>query len=229
MKKIRITRVLALVMMLAVVLGSFAGCGGKSVKKTDEELIVGKWETNIDFETVMEEVMKGSSNAELLEEVDFSGITMRMTAEFTAEHTYTVTVDRASAETAIKEMVNRMIPAMKNMIRKELAEGMGVTAEEITDEQVDAMLPYLGVDSWDALRDMLLENMDVDAMFKDSDISGKYMLKDGKFYSANSGEVTEESESMRYELSGDTLVLHTEDTSDDMPEFMKTLTFKRVG
>lgn len=231
MKKIRIVRVLAAVMMLAMMLGVFAGCGGKggAKQKTDEELIVGKWEAKIDFQQVMEEAMKDSEDAEMFKDVDFSGITMRMTAEFGADKTYRMDMDKASAETAVKEMVSRLIPVLKNEIRKSMAEGMGVTPEEITDEQLDQMLPYLGVDSWDALGDMMTEGMNTEEMFKDADLDGKYMLKDGKFYSAQEGEVSEQSESMRYELNGDTLVLHIEDTADDVPDFMKVLTFKRIG
>jgi hypothetical protein len=87
MKKIRMTRVLALAMALVMALALVA-CGGtkSGPKKTDEELIVGKWETNIDFGKVMEDAMKeGGDEAQMLGDVDFSGITMKMNAEFKAD------------------------------------------------------------------------------------------------------------------------------------------------
>lgn len=230
MKKIRITRVLALVMMLAVILGSFAGCGKGGSQKTDQERIVGKWVATIDFEKVIKESIGSTEGGEVFEDVDFSGISMKMNAEFQADGTYAVTLDKDSAEGAIREMANRMVPALKEMIRESLAEGMGVDVSEVTDDQLDAMLPYLGVESWDDLADLMMASVSVDDLTSSGNFSGKYMVKDGKFYSAGSGEVTEQSESMRYEFKDDnTLVLHVEDASEDVPEFMHALTFKRVG
>lgn len=233
MKKIRMARVLALVLMLAMVVCAFVGCGGKGgSKKTDAELIVGKWETAIDFGKVMDDAMKeAGEEAEMLGDMDFSGITMKMNAEFKADGTYTMEVDKASGETAMKQMVEKLVPALKEAFRQQMAAFSEDPNAEITDEMLDGMLAMMGVDSWDALGDMFVQEMDADEMFKEANLSGKYLLKDGKLYMTTDadGDPAEE-EGTEYKISDKSLTIQTPQNADEeVPEYLKNLTFSRVG
>ena len=57
------------------------------------------------------------------------------------------------------------------------------------------------------------------------------MLKDGKLYTSNAldEEITEQSDIDLYELSGNTLKLTSQQNQEDVPDFMKEITFTRVG
>ncbi len=234
MKKFRMNRVLAVILALVMALALVA-CGGKggdnksAPKKTDEELIVGKWESKVDFGPVMEEAMKEAGDeAEMLKDVDFSGITMTINAEFKADGTYTLSMDKASGEAAMKQMVQKLLPALKEYFRQMMAEQSG---GEVTDEMLDQMLALMGVDSWDALGEMLMENMDPEEMFEDTDRAGKYLIKDGKlFLSTDEDEDPAEAEGTEYKVSEKSLTIHApQDEDEDAPNFMKELTFARIG
>ena len=266
MKKNIFTRMLVIVMMLAMVMSVLAGCGGKDddeddkknepttqsgdkdtgkkddgkkddgkkdepaeVVKTDAELIIGKWETNIDLEDAFAQALTESEGGEMFKDIDFSGISMRMTAEFKDDNTLALQMDKDSAQAAMDQFVDRIVEAMPEIMRKAIAEQAGVDISEVTDDVLEQALTSMGLSSWEDFGDMMRQSMDVDSLFKQSEFSGSYMIKDGKLYSDRNGEATEDSEAMRYELNGDKLVLHPEDTSDDMPDFMKNLTFQRMG
>ena len=68
-------------------------------------------------------------------------------------------------------------------------------------------------------------------IFSEAAAEGKYMLKDGKLYTSNAldEEITEQSDIDLYELSGNTLKLTSQQNQEDVPDFMKEITFTRVG
>jgi len=226
MKKIRMARVLAVVLMLTMVVTAFVGCGGKS-NKTPEELIVGKWESVIDFQKVMESAMESEDDASMLEGIDFSGITMKMGAEFKADGTYAVNVDKESGETAMKQMVEKLVPALKEMIKQEII-ASGTDASEVTDEMLDGMLAMFNVDSWDALGDMFIEEMDTDEIFGEINSAGKYLIKDGKLYLSQTadGDPAQE-EGAEFTVTDKNLTFKA--PGEDTPEYLRELTFNRVG
>lgn len=222
MKKNRLTRVLALVLMLAVAACAFAGCG-----KKPEELIVGKWATVIDFQKVMEAGMD-KDDAEVLAEMDFSGITMNMSAEFRADGTYATEVDKESAENAMKQMIEKLVPALKEMVRKEIADGGSMDPGDVTDEMIDQMLAVFQVKSWDELGDLFVQEMDPEKAFENADFDGKYLIKDGKLYLSHDAESDPaEQEGTEFSVNARTLTLKLQ--GKDVPDFMKELVFKRVG
>ena len=230
MKKIRMTRVLALAMALVMALALVA-CGGtkSGPKKTDEELIVGKWETNIDFGKVMEDAMKEAGDeAQMLGDVDFSGITMKMNAEFKADGTYTIAVDKASGEAAMKQLVEKLVPALKEVFRQMMADQAG--GQEVTDEMLDSALAMMGAESWDDLGDMFLQEMDTDEMFAETNKTGKYLIKDGKLYLAEGEDDPAEAEGTEYKVSDKSLTIEVPQEGDEeVPEYLRNLTFNRVG
>ena len=224
MKKIRMSRVLAVALMLAMMVTAFVGCGGK---KSDNEKIVGNWETTIDFQKALEDSMD-AEDAGMLEGLDFSGITMKMTAQFKEDGTYALDVDKASAEDAMKQMITQLVPALKELIRNEIASASEIEPSEVTDEQLDQVLAFFGAESWDALGDLFSAEMDVDEVVKNINTSGKYLLKEGKLYMSTTpdGDPAAE-EGSEYTLTDKTLTIKV--PGDDVPEYMQQLTFNRVG
>ena len=221
MKNNRMTRLLALVLMLAMMVGAFAGCGGKAgdksggSKKTDEELIVGKWQTDLDFQKLADSM--AAEGEEMMGDIDLSGVSMKLGIEFKADGTYAVEMDQASAESAMKQLVEKMIP----MIKEEIKQQMG--GMEVTDEMMDSMLAMFGVDSWDALGEMFLQELDL----SEANVSGKYLLKDGKLHMSTSADGDPAAEEGgAYTVSEKTLTLTL--PGEEMAA-LKELTFNRVG
>ena len=257
MKKNRMTRLLAILMMLAMVAGALTGCFGEGnetkddpaaqsgdegngktepgkndpppVVKTDADLIIGRWEAQIDLEDAFAQGLGESEGAELFADLDFSGIYMEMDMEFRDDGTLNMEVDRASVEAAMNTLVDRIVEAFPEIIRSEIAKQAGVDVSEVTDEVLDLVLEQMGMESWDDVGEMLRSQIDLDDMFEDTEFHGYYLVKDGTLYTNQYDEATEDDEPMRYELDGDTLVLHPEDNNDDLPAFMYNLTFRRVG
>jgi hypothetical protein len=93
--------------------------------------------------------MENEEDAEMLGDIDFSGITMKMAAEFKADGTYTTEVDKTSAETAMKQLVEKLIPALKEVFRQQMAALSEDPNAEVTDEMLDGVLSMMGVDSWE--------------------------------------------------------------------------------
>lgn len=237
MKKAGYLRAAAIAMALAALLGVLAGCGKKSGGSGGgnpaRDQIAGVWEATLDSDAVAEAVfaMISSDDPSVLETlrgIDFSGVSVKLTAQFGEDMTYAVQVDDASAENAVDQVVARLLPVIRDMVRAELADRRGVSPEEVTDEQVDGMLPLMGVRSWDELGDTLLDNKNTDRLFRRYRSAGTYMVGDGTLYYAARGEVSESSPAARYEISGGTLrFLPAAD--GELPAFLNGLAFRRAG
>ena len=224
MKTNRMSRMLALALALIMVLCAFTGCG-----KKNEDQIVGKWQSSIKFSDVMEKALKQEEDAaELFADADFSGIEMLMVMEFKEDGTYALNIDQASGEEAVKKMAEVLIPNLKELMRKEVASSTG---SDVTDEELDSMLSMMGMESWDDFGDMIMKEINPSEIFSEAAAEGKYMLKDGKLYTSNAldEEITEQSDIDLYELSGNTLKLTSQQNQEDVPDFMKEITFTRVG
>ena len=224
MKTNRMSRMLALALALIMVLCAFTGCG-----KKNEDQIVGKWQSSLKFSDVMEEALKQEEDAaELFADADFSGIEMLMVMECKEDGTYALNFDQASGEEAVKKMAEVLIPNLKELMRKEVASSTG---SDVTDEELDSMLSMMGMESWDDFGDMIMKEINPSEIFSEAAAEGKYMLKDGKLYTSNAldEEITEQSDIDLYELSGNTLKLTSQQNQEDVPDFMKEITFTRVG
>ncbi len=243
MKMNRISRILALFMALVMVLCTFIGCAKKAPEQVQEdaqeeiqeevveevpETIIGKWQAKIDCAEMMKESLEGDETTEMFASADFSGITMLLFMEFNEDGTYSLNLDKASGEDAMKQMASRMIPVFKEYLRQEYASAVSVDPSEVTDEELDSLLPSIGVESWDGLADMMMQEIDTDEMFSEANKAGKYLLKDDKLYTTDSvdEEATEQSEVDLYELSGNSLKIHSQ--SEDVTSFLKELNFTRV-
>lgn len=235
MKKSHLTRALALVLMLAMAVCAFAGCG----RKSDEELIVGKWEGDLDVAFIVDEMNKemggnGSQEASILEMlnvVDVSGISVKLRTEFKADGTYTTEMDRSSYETAMKALTDRMVENLPEIMRKYMAEAVGVDADEITDEVLDQLLVGASVSSWEEFGEMIarqMESMDFADLAQEAKTAGQYVLKDGKLYMSDDPDKTPaEEEGVAYKVSRNSLTFELRQGEATGVE--RKVTLKRVG
>ncbi len=215
MKK-NVIRIAALAVLLVMTAALFTACAQK-----DEKVILGKWQTVVDFGSVAVDEM--DELKEQFGDFDLSGITMTMFLEFSEDGTYNLSLEKESAEKAMKEMVERMKPAFENMLKSLIAEMSGVDVSAVTDEQINAMLTLMEVGSMDEFVNSMTEDMDTEEMLKDANKSGKYLLKDGKLYMSDSvDKEPADGDLVKYELTPKQLKLDAEN-KDDVPEELSAL------
>lgn len=241
MKKFHLTRVLAVVMMLAMVLGALAGCGSKNddedEKKSDAELIVGKWEGKLEFEKVFEAMGQAKGEAEaqmfmaLLEDIDTSDLAIKVKAEFKADGTYTADLDGKSMESAMKTLMTRLTSdekAVKKLLRAVIAEGAGMDPSQITDDMMEQVREQAGASSWKEVGEMLAQQLE-GKEFRSDDNSkeGKYMFQDGKLYMSDDVDTDpdpDEDDGKDYKVTKNSLTLEIEKDGAELD-----VTFKRAG
>ena len=241
MKKFHLTRVLAVVMMLAMVLGALAGCGSKDddedEKKSDAELIVGKWEGKLEFEKVFEAMGQAEGEAEaqmfmaLLEDIDTSDLAIKVKAEFKADGTYTADLDGKSMESAMKTLMTRLTSdekAVKKLLRAVIAEGAGMDPSQITDDMMEQVREQAGASSWKEVGEMLAQQLE-GKEFRSDDNSkeGKYMFQDGKLYMSDDVDTDpdpDEDDGKDYKVTKNSLTLEIEKDGAELD-----VTFKRAG
>lgn len=241
MKKFHLTRVLAVVMMLAMVLGALAGCGSKDddedEKKSDAELIVGKWEGKLEFEKVFEAMGQAKGEAEaqmfmaLLEDIDTSDLAIKVKAEFKADGTYTADLDGKSMESAMKTLMTRLTSdekAVKKLLRAVIAEGAGMDPSQITDDMMEQVREQAGASSWKEVGEMLAQQLE-GKEFRSDDNSkeGKYMFQDGKLYMSDDVDTDpdpDEDDGKDYKVTKNSLTLEIEKDGAELD-----VTFKRAG
>lgn len=198
MKNTKFFRLTAIIMTLVLVLAAvfaFAACkkDGKEGKdkdgegskpaKTDAELIVGSWTTSIDIT----DAIKGGLLEGIGEDVtiDIPKTTVKLTATFNADGTYTTEADKADAQKAIDNTFDALYPVFVDMLKQQIAASAGVSADDITDEMLDQALATAGYGSLEAFYDTVKAEVSVDDLVKEMNASGSYELKDGKINMTN--------------------------------------------
>lgn len=238
MKKFHLTRVLAVIMMLAMVLGALAGCGskdGKDEKKSDAELIVGKWEGAIELEKLFDAMSEAGAGADaemfldIMDAIDASDLTIKMSAEFKDDGTYRAEMDEKSYQSAMKTLMTRLTSdekAVKKLLRAVIADGAGMDPSEITDEMLEQVREQAGAASWKEVGEMILEQAGTDQMkLEDGTYEGKYELKDGKLYMSDDEDTDpDEDDGTNYTVTSDKLTFKLDKDGAKLD-----LSFKRAG
>ncbi len=228
----RIQKMAALVLAAVCMLAALAGCGEKKEperKKTDVELITGRWETAFDVSETVKEQAAALDN--LFADADFTGLGLPYQITFNADGTYTAGIPADGAQRLLRDAAARMAVVMKEQTRRELAEQQHVKPEEIGDEQLDGYVGMIGYGTWEDMCLERLEAIDLTALLETESITGKYALKDGLL--CLSGDAATEAAaagwSSPYQLDGKTLTLSGGDT-DGLPGFVTfPATFSRIG
>lgn len=202
----KITKLIALVLALALVL-SLTACAGKAS-------IVGTWKYTLDFKKLMEASGKlstegGEDNQEMVDAMVklFDGLTMVLVMDLKEDNTFVLSTDEASLKAAAEQMKERIPDLLKTMFGGE--------------EGLNAMLETSG-QTMDEITESFSEQFNVDDM-KLEETKGTYTYEEGKLVlTPEDGEAT----TMTVELSAKELkvtALDSKDADDDMAEALKSV------
>ena len=201
---------LALVMVFALCACSDSGSGkdkDKGEKKTDAELIVGTWETEMSMTDYYGDDMGELEGIEAY--FDFDKIKITMTFEFEEDGTYTMSVDGDEAE--IKAILRDGFEKLLN----DMLEGTGYTLEDAAAEEGMTADEYL-----DALME---ESFGSGDLIDVDDELGEYKVKNGKLYLFDEGDELDEGTYYEYKLKGDKLTLVAEYEDGETTEASDTI------
>ena len=204
---------LALVMVFALCACSDSGSGkdkdkGEKVeKKTDAELIVGTWETEMSMTDYYGDDMGELEGMEAY--FDFDKIKITMTFELEEDGTYTMSVDGDEAE--IKAILRDGFEKLLN----DMLEGTGYTLEDAAAEEGMTADEYL-----DALME---ESFGSGDLIDVDDELGEYKVKNGKLYLFDEGDELDEGTYYEYKLKGDKLTLVAEYEDGETTEASDTI------
>ena len=207
----RITALLlALVMVFALCACSDSGSGkdkDKGEKKTDAELIVGTWETEMSMTDYYGDDMGELEGMEAY--FDFDKIKITMTFEFEEDGTYTMSVDGDEAE--IKAILRDGCVKLMN----DMLEGTGYTIEDAAAEEGMTADEYI-----DALME---ESFGSGDLIDVDDDTGEYKVKNGKLYLFDEGDELDEGTYYEYKLKGDKLTMLSEYVDGETTEASDTI------
>ena len=204
---------LALVMVFALCACSDSGSGkdkdkGEKVeKKTDAELIVGTWETEMSMTDYYGDDMGELEGMEAY--FDFDKIKITMTFEFEEDGTYTMSVDGDEAE------INAILRDGFEKLMNDMLEGTGYTLEDAAAEEGMTADEYL-----DALME---ESFGSGDLIDVDDELGEYKVKNGKLYLFDEGDELDEGTYYEYKLKGDKLTLVAEYEDGETTEASDTI------
>ena len=204
---------LALVMVFALCACSDSGSGkdkdkGEKVeKKTDAELIVGTWETEMSMTDYYGDDMGELEGMEAY--FDFDKIKITMTFEFEEDGTYTISVDGDEAE------INAILRDGFEKLMNDMLEGTGYTIEDVAAEEGMTADEYL-----DALME---ESFGSGDLIDVDDELGEYKVKNGKLYLFDEGDELDEGTYYEYKLKGDKLTLVAEYEDGETTEASDTI------
>ena len=201
---------LALVMVFALCACSDSGSGkdkDKGEKKTDAELIVGTWESEMSMTDYYGDDMGELEGMEAY--FDFDKIKITMTFEFEEDGTYTMSVDGDEAE--IKAILRDGCEKLIN----DMLEGTGYTLEDAAAEEGMTADEYI-----DALME---ESFGSGDLIDVDDELGEYKVKNGKLYLFDEGDELDEGTYYEYKLKGDKLTLVAEYEDGETTEASDTI------
>ena len=140
-----------------------------------EAMLYGAWETEINIaETTMKAFAEDTTGMFSGIELSDAFITLRLV--FNEDGTYSVDADPESYKAAMKQMVDEMVPALKELMIAMLS-AFAEEGQELTEED---MLALLEIDSWDELGEQMLG--DIDAEDDEFSSKGMYELREDKLY-----------------------------------------------
>lgn len=210
MKKLKRIAALLLALVMVFALCACSADGGKDkdsnkddnkkeeVKKTDAELIVGTWESSVNFGGTLASLLDGMSDdeAELLSYVDFDSIDFYLRLEFTKDGEYVMYYEE-------NDTLDKVHTAFRDGFEAYLTEqlqGSGYTLEDYAQEEGMSADEYL-----DALADVCSSSMK--SVFSRDLASGTYEIEDGKLYLIGDGDEKDDDTYAVYKLSKNKLVI----------------------
>ena len=213
MKKLT-ARMLALVLVLAIAL-SLTACG------SDQEKIVGTWETEVEFADIFNNTLGDHEGAEYLK-VD--SLKLKIVLTLNKDDTYAMVADPASVDAAMTGLKETLKAGMERYLVDTIA-ATGLNLE------LGDILHMLNTDM-DSLIDEVLTPELMENMAQIMAARGQYLAEEGKLYFSDSVDKEIDRniyETYVYEEAADKLILITPNTSDAYTDLMYPLEFTRVS
>lgn len=225
-------KILSLLLVLIMVFSMFAmtGCGEDAKKddnnaeatatpvvKTDADLIIGKWETSMDFGKYMKDIFaEDETMGKYVSDVE--NIAIKAYAEYKTDGTYVESYEEGYEAKLTTWMKNLYTTLFTNLFT-DTAKESGLT--------LDALLASMEIESVEAYVDALMEDMDINEMFNISATSQTYTIKDGTLTTVDVIDGEETKIAFKYTLTEDTLTLT--ECDDEEASQLLPLTFKKIG
>lgn len=190
---------LSALLLVAVMLLGLCACS------SPEKELAGTWKCEMDMTEIANEAMAAELGDEFASN---TSLKIPVTATFTEDKTYTLSVDLDAAEEAMLDWLSTLSePVTEYLYQMSEAEGM-------TREDVDAIiLQTYGVSVSDMVESMLDEmaaDFSIeDVLGDDSEESGVFKAEDGKLYMAETEEDLNDNDYFTYTVSGSTLTLES--------------------
>lgn len=185
---------------------------------SDEERIVGKWRGSFECGEYFNSVMAIAMGEDASDAFDFSGLSLDVVLEFTADGKYAMDVDKDSVEAFADEVIEELLNGLSNYLQTLLGGQLGgKTLDEYLSENnmdLEFLLEQSGLDTKEMADDMI-------SSFDDVAEEGAYSVADGV--------LTMGTEEHAYKFVNDTLILEApEGATDEVMEYMFPMELKRV-
>lgn len=208
------------VIMVVAMLFLLGGCGASAKDK-----LLGTWETTVDMTEMMNEQM--ALEEEMADYFEFSSFSIKASITFNEDDTYSISVDKASVESALETMKSDMETGLTKYFEAMLDEA------GMTDLSVDDLLGSMNTSMEAMLDELFNEAMEQEELFSELEQEGKFKAAEGKLYLSDSLEYeVDEKEYENYTLEGDTLTLVSCVSEEEPDEFTQSLypqVFKKVS
>lgn len=186
------TRILAAALIAAFALCLLPACanGGNSKTKDEEEetvkdpekAIVGTWNGTLDVTDKLNEQLSGKGTVT----GTFKDLGCDYTLTFYEDGKYKLSVPDESADKYINDIIDQMLPMLMDYFRENIANELGVSAAQITDQQIFDYLVEHGrnIRSTNDLKEMILDQLDTSSLKAKlpSDFENEYRFEGGKLY-----------------------------------------------
>lgn len=191
MKKCGIT-LSVLLLTLCLLLG---GCG-----TSDKDKFVGTWKADVDMTDMINASF--AEDPELADYFQLDSFSLTLLFTFGEDGSYQITADQDAFSDACDDLIGTLSDGAKRYLED-------MALEEGLELDADAMLGLLGF-SMDEFIEEMMDEEDLTSLLDDIEDSGKFEVKDGKFYTT-----LDETDYIAYEFVSDTELRFTEVSGED--------------
>ena len=206
-------KIIAFLLVLAMLLTLTVGCAKKQQEPTLQERLAGIWKGQLDIAGILKAQL-----GEALEGLELENILITVILSFTQDGAYTLDVDEETLAAAIDGLMETLSVYLRNTMEKEMA-ALGLGSDQIlgalsttVEGFVDKML--------DSVRDMDLGGQ----IAKEIKAQGKVLAEVGKLYISESVDAEpDQTTYLSYTLEGDVLTIteQTGGTEFTLPMILK--------
>ena len=178
-----------------------------------QDVLVGKWDMALDLGTVFNAYLNTQGDEDMVAMADiykaiFDGVSFSFVLDFKADNTYSVSMDKAQAESFVQTIFDNTINYMRNGGLEEI---LALSGEGVTVEQLEDALAAEGMtmdDYYDLVAQQMSESIsDEDLMESLTEEGGDYALTADTLFIDMDEDELEMSSEFYYSYSGTTITL----------------------